>query len=121
VPMRYQLKVHQSAMISTFQDRVRNMICVIFCNMNIGLLITADGVIITGAEDGTIGFFSLESLVKVMHRTLSSNYLERSTYNILKFGEHRFPGRIERIMFIRGEDLLVKFHNDLQLLTYTLV
>jgi hypothetical protein len=29
------------------------------------LLMTADGVIITGAEDGTICFYSLESLIKV--------------------------------------------------------
>jgi len=29
------------------------------------LLITTDGIIITGAEDGTICFYSLESLIKV--------------------------------------------------------
>ncbi|UJR31151.1 hypothetical protein I4U23_018658 [Adineta vaga] len=80
IPVRYQLQVHRTAMI--------------------GLLITTDGVIVTGADDGSICFYSLESLVKL--------------------GEHHFMESIERIMFVRGEDLLVKFKNDLQLLTYTL-
>lgn len=35
--------------------------------MNLDLLITTDGIIITGAEDGTICFYSLESLIKVHH------------------------------------------------------
>ncbi|CAF4515317.1 unnamed protein product [Rotaria sp. Silwood2] len=80
IPVRYQLQVHKSAMMS--------------------LLITADGVIITGAEDGTVCFYSLDSLVKL--------------------GEHCFHEPIERMMLVRGEDLLVKFKHDLQLLVYTL-
>ncbi|CAF0778709.1 unnamed protein product [Adineta steineri] len=80
IPVRYQLQAHHAAMI--------------------GLLITTDGIIVTGAVNGTIGFYSLESLVKL--------------------GEHHFTESIERIMFVRGEDILVKFKNDLQLLTYTL-
>ncbi|CAF1143690.1 unnamed protein product [Adineta ricciae] len=80
IPVRYQLQVHHAAMI--------------------GLLISTDGVIITGANDGSVCFYSLESLVKL--------------------GEHRFTESIERIMFVRGEDVLVKFKNDLQLLNYTL-
>jgi hypothetical protein len=47
VPVRYQLKVHTTAMVN--------------------LLITTDGIIITSAEDGTICFYSLESLIKVNH------------------------------------------------------
>ncbi|CAF0980083.1 unnamed protein product [Rotaria sordida] len=80
IPIRYQLQVHKAAMMS--------------------LLITADGVIVTGAEDGTVCFYSLDSL--------------------LKLGEHRFNEPIERMMLVRGEDLLIKFKHELQLLVYTL-
>ncbi|CAF4622067.1 unnamed protein product [Rotaria sp. Silwood1] len=80
IPVRYQLQVHKVAMKS--------------------LLITADGVIISGADDGTVCFYSLDSLTKL--------------------GEHRFNESIERMMLVRGEDLLVKFKHDLQLLVYTL-
>jgi hypothetical protein len=83
------------------------------------LLITTDGIIITGAEDGTICFYSLESLIKVNNPFYK--IFKKKRFSFLQLGEHHFNESIERLMFIRGEDLLIKFKNDLQLLTYTLV
>ncbi len=45
----------------------------------------------------------------------------KNQFRFFQLGEHRFTEPIERMMFVRGDDLLIKFRNDLQILTYTLV
>ena len=76
MPVRYQLQAHQAAMISEYWILET---LGLMTSLNLDLLITTDGVIITGAQDGTLCFYSLESLIKVEY------FLVQHFRNLLEF------------------------------------